>query len=81
MAVWRHPEGLESNAAQVGEQNATAKGTQEEVWAHRKTKAPLLGRVKGGGADHHRYIFPCSHGLSEIGVSLAQAMCDEVPLV
>ena len=32
-----------------------AEETQEEVWAHR-SKAPLLGRVRGGGADRHRNL-------------------------
>ena len=58
LAVWRWPEGLESSAAWAGEWSATAKGTQEEVWLYRKTKPPLLGRARGGGADHHRNIFP-----------------------
>ena len=37
----------------AGKQNATAEGTQEEVWALRRGKAPLLGRSKGGGVGHH----------------------------
>ena len=33
LAVWRQPEGLRSGVPWAGEQNATAEGTQEEVWA------------------------------------------------
>ena len=36
-----------------------AGGTQEEVWDTRKRRAPLLVRVRGGGAEHHRNLFPC----------------------
>ena len=39
-----------------GEQSTTAKRTWEKVWAHRRSKAPLLGRVRGGGADYHRNL-------------------------
>ena len=38
-----------------------AKGTWEEVWACRKSKAPLLERARGGGVDHHRNSSLCSH--------------------
>ena len=38
----------------TGEWNARAEGTQEKVWAHRRSKAPLLGMVRAGGVDHHR---------------------------
>ena len=31
------------------EQNTTAKGTWEEIWAHRRSKGPLLRRTRGGG--------------------------------
>ena len=48
--------GLGSSVLQVGEWNATAEGTWEKVWARRRSKAPLLGRVRGGGADHHRNL-------------------------
>ena len=40
----------------AGEWNATAEGTQEKVWACRRSKAPLLGRVRGGWADGHRNL-------------------------
>ena len=39
----------------AGEQNAIAEGTQEEVWAHR-SKAPLLGKVRGMGVDCHKKL-------------------------
>ena len=41
--MWRQPEGLGSGVPQAGEQRATAKGTQEEVWAHRRSKLALWG--------------------------------------
>ena len=50
--------------------NATANGTQEEVWACRKSKMPLLGRVRGGGVDYHRNVFPCAHTDSQRAGSL-----------
>ena len=31
----------------AGEWNAMAEGTQEKVWAHRRSKVQLLGRVRG----------------------------------
>ena len=33
LAVWRQSEGLGSGVPRDGERNATAEGTQEEVWA------------------------------------------------
>ena len=42
LAVWKQPEGTR-------EQYATGKGAQEEAWAHQKSKAPLLGSVRGEG--------------------------------
>ena len=39
------------------EQNTTAKGTWEEIWAHRRSKGPLLRRTRGGGGDRHRNLF------------------------
>ena len=33
-----------------------AEGTQEKVWACRRSKESSLGRVRGGGADHHRNL-------------------------
>ena len=38
--------------------------TQEKVWAHRRSKVPLLGRVKGG-VDHHRNLLVHVHLGSE----------------
>ena len=43
-----------SSVLQSGEWNAKAEGNWEKVWAHRRSKAPLLGRVRGGGVDPHR---------------------------
>ena len=56
--LWRQPEGLGSDVTQAEEWSATAKGTQEEFWAHRRSTAPLLGRTRGRRADHHRDTFP-----------------------
>ena len=33
-----------------------AEGTWKKVWAHRRGKAPLLGRERGGGVDCHRNL-------------------------
>ena len=72
LAVWRQSEGPGSSVLWAGEQNATAKGTQKEVWVHRRrSKAPLLGRVRGRGADNHRNIFPCAHVDSQRGGHLS----------
>ena len=38
-----------------GEQSTTAKRTWEKVWAHRRSKAPLLGREREG-TNHHGNI-------------------------
>ena len=51
LAVWRQPEGLGSSAPWAGEWNATEEGTQAEVWIHRKSKVPLLGRVRRRGGS------------------------------
>ena len=61
LAVWRQPEGLGSSAPPPGEWSATAEGTQEEkAWACGRSKLPLFGRARGGGADCHRNIFLCT---------------------
>ena len=38
------------------EWNARVERTWEKVWAQRRSKAPLLGRARGGGSDHHRNL-------------------------
>ena len=58
MAVWGQPEGLKSRVLWAREQcatawewNAMAEGIREKVWAHRRSKAPLLReseRRRGG---------------------------------
>ena len=48
--------GLESGELWAGVLNAKAEGTQEEVWAHGRSKAPLLGKVRGKGVDCHRNL-------------------------
>ena len=60
------------------EHSATAKGTWEEVWAHRRSKVPLLGRARGRGADHCRNLL-CTRGLSKGRAPLMQAMGGERP--
>ena len=60
MVVWRQPEGLESSVTKAGEWSTIAERTWEEVCAQRRSKAPLLGRARGGTADYHRNIFFCA---------------------
>ena len=66
------------------EENTTAEGTQQKVWTLRRSKVPLLGRARGGGADHCRKLPAPEHvhacGLSEGRVALAQAMGSKKPL-
>ena len=45
-----------------------AGGTEKEVWAHR-SKAPLLGRVRGGGTDHHRNFPVHTEALRRLGAA------------
>ena len=73
--MWRQPDGLGSSVPQAGEQNTVAEGTQEEVWAYRRSKAPLLGRVRGGRVDLHRNLFPCSCMDSQRVESLCYMPC------
>ena len=51
--------GWGSSVLWAGEWNAMAEGTWEKVQAHRRSKVPLLGWVRGEGEDHHRNLFPC----------------------
>ena len=64
----------------AGEWNTMAEGTQEKVWAHRRSKVLLLGRARGGGADCHRNLPAHEPGFSKVRVSLVQATNDEKPL-
>ena len=75
LSMWRQPEELGSDAPWAGEQSITAEGTGEEAWACRRSKAPLMGRVSGGGTAHHRNIitYTCMHGLLACRAPLAQA--------
>ena len=62
----------------AGEWNTMAEGTWEKVWTCRRGKMPLLGKVRQGGADHHRK-HPAMERVhagrrSEDGAALAQAM-------
>ena len=61
--------GLESGELRAEEWNDTAEGTQEEVWACRRSKLPLLGRVRGGGMDHHRNPPVHAQALRGLGTS------------
>ena len=89
--VWRQTEGLGSTAPWAGEQNTTAEGIGEEVCAHKRSKASLLERVRGGGVDCCRNLLPCAHTGSQMvwyfGTgysgkrSLVQAIGDLVPFV
>ena len=63
-----------------GEWNAMAEGTQEKVWACRRSKESSLGRVRGGGADHHRNLYTSVHRLSQGRKALAQAIVGKKPL-
>ena len=49
LAVYREPKGLGGGAPLAGEWSAIDEGACDEAWAHRRSKAPLLGRVRGGG--------------------------------
>ena len=51
----------------------------EEVLVHRRSKSPLLERVRGGGADHIG-ISLCRYGFSEGGATLVQAIGGKKPL-
>ena len=75
--MWRQPKGLGSGALWAGEWSTIAKGTQEEVWVHRRIKSPLLEKARGRGADHHR----STHRISEGGAPLVQATGGWAPLV
>ena len=57
--MWKQPEGLGISVPWSSEWNATAEGTRDEVWAHRRSKSPLLGRMKGV-VDLHRNLLPCA---------------------
>ena len=59
------------------EWNTTAEGTWKKVWANRRSKEPLLGRVRGGGVEHHRNIPAWA---SEGRAPLLQATGGEKPL-
>ena len=52
---------LRRGSPQAEEGNATAEGTWEKVRVCRRGKVPLLGRVRGGGADCHGF-FPNPSG-------------------
>ena len=62
--------GLGSQTPQAREWNARVEGTREEVWTCRRSKVPLLGRVRGGGADNHRNLFPCTYTHTQRSVCL-----------
>ena len=83
--MWGQPKGRGavchrqgSSVLCAGEWNTT-EGTGENVWACRRSKAPLLGRVRGGGVDRHSNLHVHTCGLPEGGVPLVQAMGGEKP--
>ena len=56
-----------------------AEGTQEEIWDCRRSRVPLPGRVRGGGADHHRNL-PARLQALKGRAPFVQAMGGERPL-
>ena len=56
LAAWSQTEELGIHAPRAGVWSTSAEETQKEVLAHRSSKASLLGRSRGGAADHHRNI-------------------------
>ena len=84
--VWRQPKeqcatGREAVCYGLG----SGMPWQRKCGTHRKSNAPLLGRMRGEGEDHHRKL-PAPehelqhHGLSESGVALAQVTDSEKSL-
>ena len=51
--MWRQPEG-------PGEWISIAQRVQKKAWVHRRSKASLFGRERGGEVDHHSIIFLCT---------------------
>ena len=45
-----------SSVLWAGEWNFMAEGTWGKVWDCRRSKVPLLNRVREGGVDHHRNL-------------------------
>ena len=80
LAMWRQPEGLGSSVPWAGKQGTINKGTWEEVWSHRRSKAPLLGRVRVGGGPPQEYLSLSMQRLSEGRMPLAQATGGKAPL-
>ena len=80
MAVWEQATGLRSNELQPGEWKATAAGTLEEIWAHSRSKEPLLVRARAGGVDLHRNLPAYTQavrgqGTSGAGLGWQEATC------
>ena len=77
MAVWRRPEGLGSGAPQAG-----SRGNLGGGWAHRRRKAPLLEKVRGGGWTARGIYFPGhvhtlgGQGTSDIGCGCCGTTCE-----
>ena len=68
-----------SSVLQAGEWNGIAEGTQEKVWAHRRSKAPLLERARGRGVEAIVISLRMLR-ISEGRVLLVQAMDGKRPL-
>ena len=64
--------GWESRVLGAGEWDTMAEGIQKEVWTHRSSKAPFLGRLRGEGVTTTgNSLHSCE--LSEGGATLEQA--------
>ena len=82
LVVWRQPEGLRSSAPWAGQQYAKGWGREHQCRGNpvenpdpQERQGAMLGRVRGGGVDHHGKL-PApenAHRLSEGGMALAQA--------
>ena len=54
-------------------------GILEKVGTHRRSKAPLLGRDRGGGADHHRKLLVLECACVPTGSQRAEQFCRGLP--
>ena len=85
--MWGQPARLRTGVLQAGVLNIMAQGTQEKVWAHRRSKTPFWGKARRGGVECHRNLPELSEGGAPLVQAmggkkpLAQAMGNQVPLV
>ena len=81
-AVWRQPAGHGSSVPWSGEWKTTVKGTREEVCAHRRGKAPMLGQgKKRRGGLPFESLFLCTCRFSDGGAALENAIGGKSSLV